>query len=59
MPVVIPMPQPKDYGSAQRKWLEQLEASVVAQIATLEVQLELIRAIKNAPPTGGDPATGR
>lgn len=51
MPVVIPMPQPKSFDCSQRKCLEQLEASVLAQIAALEVQLELIRAIKNAPPT--------
>ena len=59
MPVLqMPMPEPR--SNEQRQiWIQQLRKSIEIQMRALEAQLKLLDQIENAPPAGGDPATGR
>lgn len=58
MPAIIHQMPPRQ-TEQRNDSLDSLEQLILAQMEALEVQLRLVRAIKNAPPTGGDPATGR
>jgi len=58
MPAIIHQMPPRQ--NAQRSdSLDSLEQLILAQMEALEAQLRLVRQIKNAPPTGDKPETGR